>query len=77
MSPADQVTAYERKILEVLDKSGATLAKDLQRAVELGIGVNQRLHLSAIRSGLVALEKKGLVRKLDDHTPVCWVKVRI
>jgi hypothetical protein len=73
---ADQLNEYERKILDALDTRGATLTGEVAKAVQPIFGINQRQHSGAIRSWLVGLEKKGLVRRLDDQKPVCWVKVK-
>ena len=58
-----------------LDTRGATLTGEVAKAVQPPSGTNQRQHSGAIRSCLLGLEKKGLVRRLDDEKPICWVKI--
>ncbi|WP_175693959.1 hypothetical protein [Burkholderia ambifaria] len=69
------LTEYDRKILAVLDTDGGFTTTEVARRVEPTFGGSRHTHAGAIRSWLVQLERRGLVKRLDDEKPVCWVKV--
>lgn len=62
------------KILAVLDTDGGFTTGDVAKRVTPIFGHNKRTHSHAIRSWLCDLQKRGLVKTLDDQKPVCWVK---
>ena len=69
------LSAYDKKILDVLDSAGAYTTADVAKRVTPQFGHNRRTHSGAVRSWLINLERKGLVKRLDDQKPVCWLKV--
>ncbi|MCK4120406.1 hypothetical protein ACI2UK_24460 [Ralstonia nicotianae] len=69
------LSEYDRKILAVLDTTGGYTTADVAKHVTPVFADNRRMHSAAVRSWLVQLERKGLVKRLDDLKPVCWVKV--
>ncbi|WP_241299572.1 MULTISPECIES: hypothetical protein [Burkholderia cepacia complex] len=70
-----ELSEYDHKILIVLDTVGGYTTSDVADRVWPEFGGSRRTHSAAVRSWLLALEKKGLVKRLDDEKPVCWVKV--
>ena len=68
------MTDYERKVLAVLDQHGAMLTRDVAAEVRPMFGHNSRTHSAAVRCWLLSLEKQGLVRRLDNQKPVCWLR---
>lgn len=68
------LSTYEQKILSALDTQGGYTTGDVAGKVHPQFGSNKRQHSGAVRSWLINLEKRGLVRKLDEQKPVCWVK---
>lgn len=71
----NELSDYDRKILIVLDTVGGYTTSDVADRVWPEFGGSRRTHSAAVRSWLLDLEKKGLVKRLDDEKPVCWVKV--
>ncbi|WP_150670963.1 hypothetical protein [Pandoraea anhela] len=69
------LSEYDKKILGILDARGAYTTADVAKRVEPQFGHNRRTHSGAVRSWLLNLERQGLVRRLDDQKPVCWLKV--
>jgi hypothetical protein len=65
---------YDQKILAVLDTMGGFTTAQVAVKMQQQFGGNKRQHSSAVRSWMVDLERRGLVRKLDDQKPDCWVK---
>lgn len=70
----DTLTDYDKKILAVLNTEGGFTTVDVATKITPRFGSNNRQHSAAVRSWLCRLERNGLVRKLDDLKPVCWVK---
>jgi hypothetical protein len=70
-----QLTAYHQKVLAQLDTRGGSTTSQVAGLVEPMFGHSRRTHSGAVRAWLLELEAAGLVRKLDDQKPVCWVKV--
>lgn len=70
-----QLTDYEQKVLAALSTDGGFLTGDVASRVMFVISPNSRKQSAAVRALLVGLERKGLVRRMDDQKPVCWVKV--
>ncbi len=68
------MSKYDHKILAALDTFGGYTTSDVAAKVQPQFGSNKRQHSGAVRLWLVDLERRGLVRKLDDQKPVCWVK---
>lgn len=65
---------YDKKILAVLDTDGGFATGDVAKKVMPQFGRSVHAHSGAVRRWLIVLEGKGLVRKLDNDKPVCWVK---
>jgi len=63
-----------REVFEALgDGPGAFTTKDIaERVPRFGSNVHQQS--GAVRSWLMVLEKRGLVKRLDDQKPVCWLR---
>ncbi|WP_157659968.1 hypothetical protein [Burkholderia ubonensis] len=74
-SNVDRLTDYDRKILATLDASTARTTSEVARAVAPVFGGNRRTHAGAIRSWLAALERQGMVKRLDVTVPQRWLKV--
>lgn len=70
-----QLTEYHQKILDALDTQASFLTGDVAKRVSPQFGHSSRTHSGAIRSWLLELEQAGLVKRLDDQKPVCWLKV--
>ena len=66
---------YFQQILDALDVVGGFTTGQIAKKVKPMFGTNNRQHSGAIRSWLIELERKGLVRRLDDKLPTCWIKV--
>jgi len=69
-----ELTEYEKKVLAALEWRGGMLTRDVADRVRPRFGNSQHQHSAAVRSWLMRLEKLGLVRRLDDKKPVCWVR---
>ncbi|MGA3983458.1 hypothetical protein ACI2TD_18040 [Ralstonia nicotianae] len=69
------LSEFDKKVLAVLDTIGGYTTAEVMKRVTPVFADNRRMHSAAVRSWLVQLERKGLVRRLDDLKPVCWVKV--
>lgn len=67
--------SHDRKILKALaDDSGCTTLTVAARAgITYGRG-NGRMMSGAMRSWLTLLERRGLVAKMDDQKPICWIR---
>ena len=59
----------EIHVLKVLSLDGAYLTRDVARRT-IGSG---RMHSACVRQWLLELERKGLVRRMDEEKPVCWL----
>lgn len=68
-------TAEEAKILQVLSTDGGYRTGDVADLVWPQFGQDRRQASTAVRACLLGLQKKGLVRPMDDEKPVCWAKV--
>lgn len=71
----DRLTDYDKKILAVLDTEGGFTTARVVARITPRFGSNNRQHAAAVRSWLCRLERNGLVRKLHNLKPVCWVKI--
>ena len=67
------LTDYERKVLAVLAADGGYTTGVVAERVSPMFGGNKRAHSSAVRSWLLGLERRGLVKRMDDEKPVCWM----
>ena len=72
---AHRLTDSDMKILGVLDTRGGTQTCDVASRVKPQFGHSKRTHSGAVRSWLIALEKLGLVKRLDNQKPVCWLRI--
>lgn len=63
----------EREILALLDTDGGFTTADVARRTTTRFGHNGRTHSAFVRSILLRLEAAGLVTRLDDQKPVCWL----
>ncbi|AVG44144.1 hypothetical protein LMG3410_01570 [Achromobacter aegrifaciens] len=66
------MSEFERKVLAALDGHGALLTRDVAANVRPMFGHSVYIHSAAVRQWLLSLEKRGLVRRLDNEKPVCW-----
>ena len=57
------------------DDLAESLTRDVAARVRPMFGTSVYMHSATVRSWLLHLEKLGLVRRLDDEKPVCWVRV--
>ncbi|WP_053077654.1 hypothetical protein [Burkholderia cepacia] len=72
---AADLTEYERKILTVPDTQGGVTIGDVAHQMMAMSTGNHRMHAGAIRWWFVQLERPGLVKRLDEEKPVCWIKI--
>lgn len=70
-----KLTEYHQKVLAVLDTEAAFVTGDVAKRVTPRFGHSNRTHSGAVRSWLLELEHAGLVKRLDDQTPACWLKI--
>lgn len=70
---ADRLSRYDRWILELLSEDGGFVTGHIARNVPM-FGSNGHQQSGTVRSWLIDLKKRGLVRFLDDQKPVCWVR---
>ena len=66
---------HVEKILAVLTTTGGFTTGRVARMAEIRFGCNGHQNSGYVRQVLLSMERAGLVRKLDDDKPVCWVKV--
>ena len=68
------LTPYEEKILTILDdKWGQTTRRVAERCGHVAGGINRASQSSLVLNSLKRLEKRGLVKRLDDQLPIAWV----
>ena len=71
------LTPYEEKILGVLDVAiwGGHMTRDVaEKCGHIAGGLSNRAGQSSlVMQSLKRLEKRGLVKRLDDHLPIAWV----
>lgn len=67
------MTGADMDVLCVLDGAGGFTTGDVAKRVSFRFGHNKRTHSAAVRAILLGLERQGLVKRMDDQTPVCWV----
>jgi phage head maturation protease len=72
-----QLTEYDKKILAALDTRGAFTTSQVAAKVAPMFGHNKRTHSGAVRSWLLRLEAAGLVKRLDNQKPVCWLLAKL
>lgn len=65
---------FETAILKVLDGQGGYTTGQVAERIDYQFGHNRRVHSAAVRTLLVGLEKRGVIKRLDDQKPDCWVK---
>lgn len=68
---------WDKTVLSVLTQVGGFTTGRVAQRIEQSLGLfghNKRTHAAFIRQKLLALEKGGLVQRLDDQKPVCWLK---
>lgn len=68
------LTPYEEKILTILDhKRGETTRRVAERCGHIAGGINRASQSALVMQSLKRLEKRGLVKRLDDQLPIAWV----
>lgn len=67
---------YDEKILLILAHRWGMTTSDVAARVRPLFGHSSRTHSSYIRSRLLDLEKRGLVKRLDNEKPVCWQRTQ-
>ena len=72
----NNIDKYEQQILSILDVQGGFTTGNVAKKVTPRFGRNGHQHIGAVRSWLIDLEKKGLVKRMDDQKPVCWMLQR-
>lgn len=65
--------SHDLKILSALAEDGGFTALAVADRADLGSG-NGRMRSGAMRSWLSLLEARGLVAKMDDLKPICWIR---
>lgn len=76
---------HHKHILSVLSTDGGFTTGDVARragdadnppsCLAVSAGHSPRMRSAAVRAWLLELENAGMVRRLDDQKPVCWVRV--
>jgi hypothetical protein len=66
--------AHDKKILEAVYEDGGSTALQISDRCGLPASGNGRMRSGAMRSWLSLLERRGLVRKMDDMKPICWIR---
>jgi hypothetical protein len=64
---------HDFKILSALAEDGGFTALAIADRSGVGDG-NGRMRSGAMRSWLALLEARGLVAKMDDQKPICWIR---
>lgn len=67
-------TEYDKQILAALDTQGGFTTGQVAKKVLPRFGHNARTHSGAVRSCLEALERQGVVARLDEQKPMFWIK---
>lgn len=67
---------YEKKILSLLDDVGGYTTGIVADIVGPRFGHSKRAHSAFIRGKLLDLEKRGVVTRMDEGKPVCWMLTR-
>ncbi|ENZ78080.1 MULTISPECIES: Lrp/AsnC family transcriptional regulator [Ralstonia] len=65
---------FETAILNVLDGHGGYTTGQIAERIDFQFGHNRRVHSAAVRTLLLGLEKQGVIKRMDDQKPDCWVK---
>ncbi|MCK8652985.1 Lrp/AsnC family transcriptional regulator [Ralstonia insidiosa] len=65
---------FETAILKVLDGPGGYTTGQVAERIDYQFGHNRRVHSAAVRTLLLGLERQGVIKRLDDQKPDCWVK---
>lgn len=69
------MTELEQSILRMLTRHcGWTTGQIARECVELTDGTSYT-RSARVRQALLSMQKRGLVKPLDDAKPVCWVLV--
>lgn len=70
-----ELTTRDFDILSRLNEAGGFPTKHIARSLDSeAYEKNARLQSSAVGFLLRSLERRGLVAKLDDQKPICWVR---
>lgn len=67
-----EIATHEKEVLRVLRGTGAATTGWVAQEVSFRHG-NNRMHAHYVRSRLIDLENRGLVKRLDYQKPVCWM----
>lgn len=64
-----------KQLLAALDEQGGFTSRQLRDQVPKTAGEGPTAHSARVRKLLGELEAAGLARKMDEQTPICWLKV--
>jgi hypothetical protein len=67
---------YDHKILAILTCDSGFTTGDIAERVRPMFGSSKRQHSGAVLSWLRRLEKAGLAKRMDQDSPICWVKAK-
>lgn len=65
---------FEAAILKVLVGPGGYTTGQVAERIDYQFGHNRRVHSAAVRTLLVGMEKRGVVKRLEGQKPDCWVR---
>lgn len=68
------LTPTERQILSVLDERGGLPTGRVAKLVPDKLDIGAQRYSRDMRMALTSLCGRGLVDRLDDQKPVCWVR---
>ena len=67
---------YERPILMALSEDSGRLTGQIANTFSSPFRRSLRQHSSDVRAWLIEMEKRGLVKRLDDQNPVAWMRTK-
>ena len=70
----NELGGLEKTLLQLLDGHGGYETGYLAQVLAKPAELSTHKHSANVRRVLLVLENKGLVKRLDDEKPVCWVK---
>jgi len=68
-----RLTPYEEKILDSLVWAARTTRAVAEKCGHVAGGINRASQSALVMQSLKRLEKRGLVKRLDDKLPIAWV----
>jgi hypothetical protein len=66
------MTAYELQIIERIPAIGVT-TKELTKLIKMPGGLSRGSNSHLLPHSLKRMESRGLVKRMDDKTPICWM----